>query len=207
MSDIDLDRLGDLWRAEPDAEELRALRRAARKARIRGRVAAAFELALAGVMIVALIGVVLINPQPRTGLAASAVILLLLYSQTRQRRFRQIELKSLTGDTATIIDQSVERVEAKLKRTRLGLLMTGPAVVFGFLLAFALDVDGSGEMLRGMWGDGRTRTAASAVAIMVVLIAIAQTVTGFRQSKRELRRLRELQSSYRRERAAGPDRE
>lgn len=135
------------------------------------------------------------------------MILLLLYSQTRQRRFRQIELKSLTGDTATIIDQSVERVEAKLKRTRLGLLMTGPAVVFGFLLAFALDVDGSGEMLRGMWGDGRTRTAASAVAIMVVLIAIAQTVTGFRQSKRELRRLRELQSSYRRERAAGPDRE
>lgn len=197
MNDFDLDRLGDVWRQQPDPAEMDRLQRSAaavsRRARFSQIVDALAAVATAG----AVIFLVSLNPRTDAFLMGAAAILVLLYGNVRQRRLRQVELRSLTGNAENMLQQSVERVETTLRHHRLTLLALGPACLVGVLFG-VVAVDRSGisalrdtPLLRAVLGGGAF--AALVAFSLFMLFAI-------RRGRRELERLKALRDAYREER-------
>lgn len=197
MTEIDLDRLGDVWRAqEPDPAEIERLRRSAEAIRRRGRWAQLADFWLAIIVSGVVLALVVANPQLKTSLVGGFVILYMLYHTNRQRRLRAIELETLTGSTERMLDQSIERAEAAAKRTRMSLIMTGPGLLLGLGFAAALDRETGASPLERL----STTPWVGAVAVPALLIALAVASlhmlrTNIR-SRREIERLRALRDAY-----------
>ena len=199
MTDFDLERLGDVWRQQPDPAEMERLQRSAAKVSRRARWTQLLDIVVA----VAVAGIVLLlvfsNPQRETVLVGSAAIFIVLYGNIRQRRLRQLELRSLTGTSEQMLDQSIERLEARMKHNRFALIAIGPALVIGVLLAASagvsegdlLDTVRSSPMMRGLLGKG---------AIAVVAGMIVYALFDLRRARSELERLKTMRDSYREER-------
>ena len=64
-----------------------------------------------------MIALVVLNPTIKTSLVGAAVLLVLLGSNIRLRNLRQVELKSLSGSTEDMLDQTIERIETTLSTT------------------------------------------------------------------------------------------
>ena len=199
MTDFDLEKLGEQWRQQPTSEELEGLKRSAETVRRRafwGQVVdVGAALILAGVVLI----LVLANPQIDTALIGGAAILMLLVSQARQRRLRSVELRSLSGRTEEMLDQSIARAEATLKRVRFSLIGSPPAFLLGLLFASTAEI-GSGST---QFADVNRVAALVAVAVLAFLTAtFVHLLRLKRRSKRELERLTLLRDIYRRENAA-----
>lgn len=200
MNDFDLDRLGDVWRQQPDAAEMERLQRSAAAVSRRARLFQIVDVVGAIVAAGAVILVVLLNPKTETIALGSAAILLLLVSNVRLRKLRQVELRSLTGSAEDMLAQSIERVENTLKYQRFCLFAVIPGLVLGYLAASALVTPpaggamhllGSGETLRVVW-----------IGMLVVFVAGAAQVmvSSIRRGGHELERLRAMREAYRSER-------
>ena len=196
MNDFDLDRLGDVWRQQPDPAEMERLQRSAAAVSRRARFSQVVDVLAAVATAGAVIVLVSLNPRTDALLMGAAAILVLLYGNIRQRRLRQVELRSLTGSAENMLQQSVERVEATLRHHRLTPLALGPAILVGVLFG-VVAVDRSGmtalrdtPLLRAVVGGGAF--AALAVSSLFVLFAI-------RRARRELERLKALRDAYREE--------
>jgi len=200
MTDLDLERLGGVWRQQPDPAAMAELQRTAEAVRRRARWAQwADAIAAAAVSgVVALL--VLRNPQIDTLLVGGGAILFLLISQIRQRKLRAAELRSLTGTTEEMLDQSVERVTATLKRSRLGLIFAGPAMLTGLLLAYVVEHNSGGELASRIAAYPGLGTAIKLVAVLGFAGMALHVFRQFRRSRRELERLIALREAYRQER-------
>ena len=108
MSDFDLDRLGDVWRQQPDPAEMERLQRTAVAVARRARLAAIVDICAAVAVAAVVVILVLANPRSQTFVMGCAAILVLLGSNVRLRKLRQVELKGLTGTTEDMLDQSIE---------------------------------------------------------------------------------------------------
>ncbi len=199
MSEIDLDRLGDVWRTQPDPAEIEQLRRSAEAVQRRARWAQFADFWLAFVVSGVILALVISNPQLKTSLVGGFVILYLLYSTRRQQRLRAIELKTLSGSTERMLDQSIESAEAAVRRTRMSLIMTGPAVLLG--LGFAAAVDSAGgqnplQKLSTMPWVGMFAVPALVIALAVASLYMVRTNI---RSRREIERLKSLRDAYRAE--------
>jgi Flp pilus assembly protein TadB len=199
MSDFDLERLGDVWRQQPDPAEMERLQRTAaavsRRARFAHVVDNGAAVAVAGVMIL----LVLANPTPRTVLMGAAAIVILLIGQIRQRRHRLVELRALTGSTEDMLAQSVARIEATLKRTRFSLFAIGPGLALGWIFMNAVTEAPVRNLLhslddplvRYLWIGG----------LLVLLVAWAlYLMRAIRRDRHELERLTAMRDAYREER-------
>jgi hypothetical protein len=200
MTDFDIDRLGDLWRQRPSPEELETLRRTAEAVQRRARWAQVIDVGAAVVVALVVLVMVLASPAIETMLIGGAAILVLLVGQIRQRKFRAIELRALTGGTEDMIEQSIERVEAGLKRARFGLLGLGPALLLGWFLALTVD-DRAGSRVQD------ALTNANEYGLVLILFGTLLLLgTGlqigriFRANRKERDRLMELREAYRKER-------
>lgn len=199
MSEIDLDRLGDVWRAPPDPAEIEQLRRTAEKVSRGARWAQFTDFWLAIVVSGVIVALVIANPQIKTSLAGGFVIVYLLYSTVRQRRLREIELATLTGSTERMLDQSIERAEASARRSRMGLIMAGPGLLLGIGFAAALDLETGHSPLDRL----STMPWVSTLAVPALLVALAVAILfQFRtnmRSRREIERLKSLRDAYKAE--------
>ena len=199
MSDFDLDRLGDLWRAQPDAAEMAALQRSADAVARRARWGPLSDFALSALVSVAVVVLVWSNPTTRTALVGGAAILLMLSSHVRQRQLRKLELEALTGSSEQMLDQSIERVEATLKRNRLGLIGVVPGFLVGIAFAATLESERRSELL-ALLMEERTMTVLVAAAIVAGLGGLSiHFLHMTRRSRAELERLKALRDVYRRE--------
>lgn len=199
MTDFDLERLGDMWRQEPDPAEMEALRRTAEAVARGARRAQAMDAVLAVVVSAVVLTLALSNPAPETLLVGGAAIILMLYSSVRQRHFRKLELKSLTGSTEEMLDQSIIRLRATVKRTRLGLIWTAPGMLLGLGFGAALE-HGPGSGLLDRFA------AQPWLPIGVALTSIAILAAGFlhysraiRRDESEMERLIALREAFRQE--------
>jgi hypothetical protein len=197
MTDFDLERLGDVWRQQPDPAELERLQRSAAAVGRRARWARLFNIGAAIVVAAIVLFIVFANPQRSSVLMGSAAIFLLLYSNIRSRRIRDIELRGLTGTTENMLDQSIERVGATLKYNLFTLIGLGPAIVIGYLFADSATSSGEGGIsmlspeIRFMLGAGGVIAIASSVAFLLLAV---------RRGRRELQRLAAMRDSFREER-------
>lgn len=199
MTDLDLDRLGDVWRQQPDPAELERLRRTAstvsRRARLALVVDAGMAIAVAGMVVL----VVLSNPKVQTFVMGAAVILLLLGSNIRQRRLRRVELKSLSGGTEDMLDLSIERVETALKHNRVSLAGMGPVLLIGILFATSAE-----SRIASLFPSVRDplmfRTLSIGLAIVIITGIAVFLILAIKRGRRELERLRAMREAYRHER-------
>jgi hypothetical protein len=205
MNDLDLDRLGDLWRAQPDPKEMQRLQRSAASAARRARWGQVSDYLLTALVSVGIIAVVASNPSLKTGLAGGVAILIMLISTVYQRRLRQTELKALSGSSEEMLDQSIERLTATRKRVVFGLLLATPGVLIGLGFGAVLESD-AGELL-ARWRENREALRLiEAVMVGLLVMFVAHLVIAARRSRTELARLQALREAYRREDEAAEER-
>jgi len=200
MSDFDLDRLGDVWRQQPDPAEMQRLQRTAIAVARRARIAAILDIcaaiAVAGVVIV----LVLANPKAQTFVMGSAAILVLLGSNLRGRKLRRVELKGLTGTTEEMLDQSIARIETTLRHHKFSLYAT-PLVFLGSWLGFAATAGPRADsILGGLHENPWFRTILLGSGIAGLIAVAAYFIVQIRRGGRELNRLNAMRDAYRQER-------
>ena len=207
MNDFDLDRLGEVWRTQPDEAEMAALQRSAEQVRRRARLGQLTDFGLAALVSTVVLILMLSNPKVETGILGAAAIALMLYGSIRQRQFRMLELKSLSGTAEEMLDQSIARVEATLKRTRQSLIITLPGFPIGVGFGVALN-SGSGSDLLNRFSEnpwlGRNGIVA-ALLVAAAALMIIHLIRTQRRSRRELEQLAALREAYREESEATHD--
>lgn len=198
MSEIDLDRLGDVWRQQPDPAELERLQRTAAAVSRRARLAQIVDVGAA--LIVGIVVVLLVASSPKTETVAigTAAILILLVSQIRSRRLRAVELRGLAGTTEAMLDQSIERLEKTLRHQWFGLVGIGPAIVIGNLMASSAESP-IVSMTDSLVGIPGFRIAWAAFWLTVLVATVLFVALSIRRSRRELGRLKAMRDSYRQE--------
>ena len=202
MTEFDLDHLGDVWRAQPDPAEIERLRRSAEAVRRRARWGQLADSWLALLVSSVVLTLIISNPRIETGLVGGAAILLMLFSTLRPRRMRAAELATLGGSTEHMLDQSILRAEATVKRAGLSLLLIAPGYALGLGFGAMLD-RGQGS---GLLARLTSQPFVASLAAIFTLIAVAAISAHFirirRQARQELERLTQLRRAYEAEGAA-----
>ena len=200
MTDFDLDRLGDVWRQQPDPEEMARLQRTAAAVSRRARWGYVLDILAAIAVAAVVIILVASNPRIETLLMGSAAILVLLGTNVRQRKLRKVELRSLAGSTEDMLDQSIERIETRIKHSRFTLAAVGPGLLIGALLAASAGVGRGGSVMPALNDIPLLRMVWLGVAIAVIVGVVIFSVLAIRHGRRELGRLMAMREAYRDER-------
>ena len=204
MTDLDLERLGNVWRQRPSAQELEELQRSAERVRRRARWMQVVDVLAAIVVAGVVLAMVVANPEMDTVLVGGGAVLVLLVGQVRSRRFRQRELQSLGGSTEQMLDQSIERISATHKRARSILLAMPPAALLGILFAFLSERGSGGAIARTIDTQPGLSTLVLIAGMATVGGAFVHVVLTIRRTRRELERLTALRDAYRQEQEAEP---
>ena len=130
---------------------------------------------------------VLANPKIETFLMGGAAILVLLGANIRQRRLRQVELRSLTGGTEEMLDQSIERIETTLKHNRLSLIAVGPCILVGVLVAGSSKLGRIGDLIPASGDLPIAKYAWQGITVAILVGAILYLLLAIRRGRRELR--------------------
>lgn len=203
MTDFDLERLGDMWRQEPDPAEMAALRRSAEAVARRARRDQFTDAALAVIVSAVVLVLALTNPNPETLTVGGAAIALMLYGSIRQRHFRKLELRSLTGSAEDMINQSIARLEATVKRTRLGLIGSIPAMVIGIGFGAVLDRGPGSGLLARFAAEPWLPVSVALAGIAIVAAGFVHYWRAIRRDRNELERLAALREAFKQERETG----
>jgi hypothetical protein len=195
MGDFDLDRLGDVWRQQPNPAEMQRLQRTAiavaRRARLAAIVDVLTALAVAGVVIV----LVLANPKVQTFVMGSAAILVLLGSNLRQRKLRQVELKELTGTTEEMLRQSIDRIETTLRHHKFTLFGIAPVFLASYVFAKMM-APNPGSLLGGLRETFWFRPILFGAGVAAVVALAIFLILSIRRCRRELNRLNVMRDAY-----------
>jgi TRAP-type mannitol/chloroaromatic compound transport system permease large subunit len=206
MTDFDLDRLGDVWRQQPDPAEMERLQKSAADVARRARVTQVTDIVVALVVAGVVIFLVASNPKPGTIALGAAAILVLLFSNIRLRRVRRIELQHLTGGTEEMLDQSVIRMETTLRYRWFTLAAAGPALLIGMMMGAGSGGSNRLVALFPRLGEiMKHRFLLEGMVAAIIVIVGLLTLRSIVRAKRELQRLKSMREAYRREReSSGP---
>lgn len=203
MNEFDLDRLGDVWRAQPEPAEIERLRRGAEAVQRRARFGQIADFSLAFVVSAVVLALIVSNPRIETGVIGGAAILYMLFGTVRQRRLRALELATLSGSTEHMLDQSILRAEATARRARLSFLLTPLGLPLGLAFGAALDRGQGSDMLQRIASDPRIAALVGAALLTAGLVICGHSLRTSRRARREMDRLVQLRQAYDAEDAAG----
>jgi hypothetical protein len=198
MTDFDLERLGDVWRQQPDPAEIARLQLTAAEVSRRARVGRIIDIAAAITVGLVVVLLALANPTTQTLVVGGAAILLLLGFNIRQRKLREIELKSLNGSTENMLDQSIDRLATTLRHNRFSLVAMGPVLLIAVLFA-SVSQQRSGSMLEMVREAPMLRLVWSGFTVATIVGIVLFLIFAIRRARRELERLRAMRESYRQE--------
>ncbi len=199
MNDLDLDRLGDLWRTSPDPAELDQLRRSAGLVQRRARVGQISDFLLAALVSAVVVMLVLSNPRLDTALLGGAAIVAMLLGTIRQRRLRQEELRTLSASTDQMLDQIEARLRSTVTRARLNLIGAAPAVLIGVAFGWTLDSGAGSPLLTRFSASPLTSLLVASVIVAILVIALAHFARALRQAKLELGEIIRMRDDFRSE--------
>jgi len=198
MTDFDLDRLGDVWRQQPDPEEMERLQRTAGAVSRRARWGQVVDIGAAIAVAAVVILLVLSNPRTATVLMGAAAILVLLVSNIRLRKLRQVELRGLTGTTEEMLEQSIDRVASTLRYQIFSLIASGPAVLIGYLAASATQRS-VGSIMSSLSGVPRFGILWAGAWVVAFAGIALFGILSIRRTRGELGRLTAMREAYRQE--------
>lgn len=197
MTEFDLDRLGDVWRQEPDPAEMERLQKSAVEVSKRARVAQVLDIGGALAVSAAVIYLVAKNPAFGTILAGAAAILVMLFANIRLRKVRQAELRTLNGSTEDMLDQSIDRIETTQRYRRASLIGVGPAVIIGLIIVPLAQ----GRDIFSLYHDlPRSRYVLIGVGAVILIGALIAAWRALGRGRQELQHLKTMREAYRRER-------
>ncbi|HTU12454.1 MAG TPA: hypothetical protein VMG08_16305 [Allosphingosinicella sp.] len=199
MTDFDLDRLGDVWRQDPDPGETERLRKSAAAVARRARVTQVIDIAAAVGVAAIVILLVLSNPKTDTLLIGAGAIAVLLGSNIRLRKLRQVELRNLTGSTEDMLDQSIARIEATLRYRRFSIAAIGPAFLIGLLVASMSENRRLASIFPALENWPLLRFLWMGLGVAVVAVGTLFALRAMRRNRAELERLRAMREAYRHE--------
>lgn len=199
MSDFDLDRLGDVWRQQPDPAEMERLQRTAIAVARRARLAAILDICASVAVAAVVIILVITNPRIQTLVMGSAAILVLLGSNIRLRKLRQVELKGLTGTTENMLDQSINRVETTVRHHKFTLYAIAPVLLVTFIFA-ATAAPERRAILLGFGEIPWFRSIVLGTGITALIALAIFLIIFIGRGRRELNRLNAMREAYRQER-------
>jgi hypothetical protein len=198
MSDFDLDRLGDVWRQQPDPAEMQRLQRTAIAVARRARFAAILDVCVAVAVAAVVLVLVATNPKLKTVVMGSAAILVLLGSNLRLRKLRQVELRQLTGTTEDMLDQSIARVETTLRHHKFTLYALPPLLLATFIFAKTVVPD-PGSALGSLRDIPWFRPGLFVVGVGGLIALPAFLIVAVRRGRNELNRLSTMREAFREE--------
>jgi len=199
MTDFDLDRLGELWREDPETAQIERLRQSAMAVSRRGRLAQLADAIGAVVAGIGLVAVAAIGHNPKTFVAAGAALLLMLFSVMRNRKLREAEIRMLTGTTEEMLDQSIDRARARHKRMRFNLLFSPLSIPVILWMISTRDRGPGGLQAAIARHPVLPLEVLGVIALVIVGIAFVY-IRSLPRSRAELERLESLRDAYRRER-------
>ncbi|HKR25647.1 MAG TPA: hypothetical protein VJS15_10330 [Allosphingosinicella sp.] len=201
MTEIDLDRLGDVWRQQPDPAAIEELSRSAGKVRRRAKVSQIVDAVGAVVAIMVVLALMILNPRPEFLALGGATMFVLLVSNIRLRKLRQIELRNLTGSAEDMIEQSIERVKKTINYQRLCLFAMMPVLIAGYSAASLLVDHSRGGLLDFIFDSApavRVLWVGAGIGAMAGLTLLM--AASLRRNRRELGKLCAMRDAYREER-------
>lgn len=198
MSDFDLDRLGDVWRQQPDQAEIESLKRAADAVHSRARWRRVIDIVSALVVSGVVLFLALQNPERDTLVVGACAILILLYGHYRQRRLREADLRSLTGSAEEMIDQSIGRIETTIRHHKAALIGIGPTFLVALL--FSATADRGGNLLEPLRDMPWFRVIWIGAWVAVVAMFVIYLLFAIRRARSDLVRLYAMRNAYRQER-------
>lgn len=198
MSDFDLDRLGDVWRQQPDPAEMERLQRTAIAVARRARLGAILDICAAVAVAAVVVILVITNPKIQTLVMGSAAILVLLGSNIRLRRLRQVELKQLTGTTEDMLDQSIARVETTRRHHKFTLYSISP-VLLGTWIFAATAAPNPGSIFGSFSETPWFRPISLGTGVAAVVALAVFLIVSLRRGRRELNRLKTMREAFREE--------
>jgi hypothetical protein len=196
MTDFDLDRLGDVWRQQPDPAEMERLQKSAAAVARRARLTQIVDVAAALIVSAVVIVLVASNPKTDTLVIGAGAILVLLASNLRLRKVRRVELRNLSGGTEEMLDQSMVRAETTMRHHRFGMFAIGPAFAIGLVLAAVARGGQLPQIFQGGWKPGFILIG---LALAIVVATFFYSLRGLNRARKELHRLKTMREAYRRE--------
>jgi hypothetical protein len=142
---------------------------------------------------------VLANPKAQTFVMGSAAILVLLGSNIRGRKLRQVELQQLTGTTEDMLDQSIARVETTLRHRKFTLYGIAPLLLGTYIFARTA-APRNGTILGSLTEIPWFRTVWLGAWIAALIGLAFFLILAIRRGRRELSRLSTMREAYREER-------
>ena len=195
MTDFDLDRLGDVWRQQPDPEEMARLQKSAASVQRRARLTQIIDIAAAVIVSAVVIFLVASNPKTDTLVIGTGAIMVLLVSNLRLRKVRRVELRNLTGGTEDMLEQSMLRAETTMRHHRFGMVAIGPAFAIGLIVA----ATARGSQLAEIFQDRSKQGFVIGLGLAIVVATFLYSLRGLNRAKKELHRLKAMREAYRRE--------
>jgi hypothetical protein len=196
MTEFDLDRLGSLWRQDPEPAEIERLRQSARKVSRRARLAQAADAAGTLAVSVSLIIIALVNRRADATAVIGTIIAFLFYSSLRNRKLRELEVKAATGSTQEMLDQAIARGEGVLKRIRANLVASIIALPLMGLLLLTLEHGPGRNLARRYFEHSHIPLVVDFVILVLVGWIVVQTLVTVRNTRREVRQLRALREAF-----------
>jgi hypothetical protein len=166
----------------------------------RARLAAILDICTAVAVAAVVVILVVTNPKTQTVVMGSAAILVLLGSNIRLRKLRQVELKGLTGTTEDMLDQSIARVETTLRHHKFTLYGTPPILLVTWLGFWATEAPRHDSILGSLRDIPWFRPVLLGAAIAAVVGLAIFLVVSIRRGRRELNRLITMRDAYHQER-------
>jgi len=195
----DFDDLAQLWREEPSAEEQRVLEVLARRASWEGRAVQHFDHALTLSIIIAVFLALLTSPTPATfgtGLLLAGAI---LWSSWKNHQLRQVALLVDTSNREALLESAWRATRARLRRSRLGMLLLVPGYLLGALAAYSY-LNGNLEGFLTKMASHLSPTTRNGVLTYILLGGLlACLIRTHLKVAREVRNIAALQERYRAE--------
>jgi hypothetical protein len=187
-----------MWRQDPAPAEVERPRRTAASVSRRARLAQWADTIGAAIASTALITIAVLNRDPRTLAVAVAALGLMLLSVIRNRKLREAEITMLTGATAEMLDQSIERAKATRKRMRFNLA-AGPLAIPIFAFLLSTRGPAHGILTTRFHVPPHFVWTVTAVFLVVAVWMMIEYARGFMRSGTELEQLSRLREAYRAE--------
>lgn len=197
----EFDEFASLWRQEPTAEERRAFAEMAERSRRRALLVDRAELGLAGLLVLAILGVLVLSPEPATAVVGFIAVVGLSWSSWKRHILHQTSAASAGGTPENYVGQQIVAARAVLARTRLGLLFFWPFVLIGLLFGQSIREDGDLRGFVDQLVERVTDVPTGPILTITLLLLYGMIIRSHRRLQAELVQLNLLQQDYRAEQA------
>ena len=196
MTGEEFDDFVTLWRDEPSPEEQAALEALARQTSRRARLMQWLEIGVGILLLLALLVALAIRPAPAALAGGGLIVAVLIWSAWRRYSLARIAFLVDTSDREVLLENAIVGVEAKLRRSRIGLWLFVPGYVLGAVTGHAVLEESLSRSLNAFLHQMSPFRTGGLAIWAILAITLSYFLREHRRVERELLDLRDVQRQY-----------